>query len=445
MSLSPKTVLIAIVLLVSSFASAATLTGTVKNGTTGKPAAGVDVTLINVSQGMDEVAHTKADANGKFSLTLDSTDGPHLVRADHQGATYFHMAPPGTSSVEMEIYDAAKQVVGVSVTADVMRFQAQGNQLQGLRIFAIQNSSSPPRTQMSDHTFEFYMPEGAQIDQGEAMTSGGQPIVSDPVPQKEKNRYAFDYPLRPGETQFQVSFHLPYTGEANIDPKALYPAQHFVVMLPKTMQFTAGMGTGFQSMKDPKQSDTVVEVASNTQLGQPLQFKISGTGTLPSSGGNEQAGAGGQGNGGRDTRPGGGMAPPTDTPDPLENYRWYVLGGFALLLAGGGIYIAKRQPAAPATANATGPDFVASDFAASDMRVPVSSPMTTSPGTAGPAIARPAAGRPGSLLLEALKEELFELEVEHKQGRITDQEYAKAKAALDQTLERAIKRGAKSS
>jgi len=44
------------------------------------------------------------------------------------------------------------------------------------------------------------------------------------------------------------------------------------------------------------------------------------------------------------------------------------------------------------------------------------------------------------MLMEGLKDELFELEVEHKQGRITQQEYEKTKAALDQTLERALKR-----
>ncbi len=44
------------------------------------------------------------------------------------------------------------------------------------------------------------------------------------------------------------------------------------------------------------------------------------------------------------------------------------------------------------------------------------------------------------MLFQALKEELFELEVEHKQGKISQQEYEKAKAALDGTLERAIKR-----
>ena len=47
-----------------------------------------------------------------------------------------------------------------------------------------------------------------------------------------------------------------------------------------------------------------------------------------------------------------------------------------------------------------------------------------------------------SKLLEGLKEELFELEVEHKQGRISQQEYEQTKAALDQTLQRALKREA---
>jgi hypothetical protein len=47
-----------------------------------------------------------------------------------------------------------------------------------------------------------------------------------------------------------------------------------------------------------------------------------------------------------------------------------------------------------------------------------------------------------SMLLEGLKEELFQLEVEHKQGSISQQEYEQAKSALDQTLQRALKREA---
>lgn len=425
MKLSPRVISVfrsfLLALVVNTFASAETLTGTLKNGTSGKPAAGDEVVLIKLGQGMEEAARTKADSGGHFSFNLPDA-GPHLIRAIHQDVTYHRMAPPGTTSVELEVYDVAKKVEGVSVTADVMRFQAESSQLQGIRLFAVNNSSQPPRTQMSDQNFEFYLPEGAQVDQGMAMTSGGQPINSAPVPEKEKNRYKFAFPLRPGETQFQVVFHLPYSGELNVDPKPLYAAQHFVVMAPKTMKFTAAPGASFQSMKDPRQSDAVVQVASNTEAGQMLAFKISGTGALGEAGDDSQGKPtpveGGPAAGGRDSRPGGGLGPPIDAPDPLERYRWYILGGFAVVLAAGAIYITSRSRTASIP-----------DFGATDIQLPETPAKL------------PASDRSG-MLLEALKDELFQLEVEHKQGGISQQEYEKARAALDQTLERALKRAA---
>ena len=414
------------ILVLTASAAAQTLTGTVKNGTTGKPAGGDDVVLIKLGQGMEEAARTKTDTSGRFSFNPGEA-GPHLVRAVHQGVTYHQMAPPGTNSAEVTVYDVAKKVASLSVTADVMRLQTQGNDLQGVRLFVVNNTSDPPRTQMNDQNFEFFLPEGAEIDDSMAMTQAGQPLKSAPVPQQEKNRYAFVFPLRPGETQFQVGFHLPYSGELSLDPKALYGAQHFVVMLPETMHFTAAPGTAFQAMKHPRQPDTVVQVVSNTQAGQPLAFRISGRGVLKDAGdtaqgGPESAEGGGAATAGRDSRPGGGLGPPIDAPDPLEKYRPYILGGFALALVAGAIYITTRPKLA------TEPD-----LGVSIAEFPPSSPASP----AAPA----AAGRSG-LLLEALKEELFQLEVEHKQGSISQPEYKKARAALDQTLERALRRKA---
>jgi len=414
-------ILVCTLLLFSPLASAQILTGTLTNGTNGKPAARDEVVLIKLAQGMEEAARTTTDSSGHFSFNLPDA-GPHLIRAIHQGVTYHRMAPPGVSTVEVAVYDVSKKVDAVSVTADVMRFQAQGNELQGIRLFAVNNTSDPPHTQMNDQNFEFFLPDGAAVDQAMAMTAGGQPINSLPVPEKEKNRYKFVFPLRPGETQFQVVFHMPYNGELNIDPKALYGAQHFVVMLPKTMQFTAGPGTDFRAMKDPRQSDAIVQVASNTQVGEPLVFKISGTGALSEAGddsqGNPTPADSGAATARRDSRPGGGLGPPIDAPDPLERYRWYILGGFALVLAAGAIYITNRSR------HATVPDF------GSEVELPES-----------PAPKRKPSGR-SQVLLEALKDEMFQLEVEHKQGLMSQQEYEQARAALDQTLARAIRRAA---
>ena len=120
----------------------------------------------------------------------------------------------------------------------LMRLQADQGQLQIVRLFAIDNQSKPPRTQQSEQNFEFFLPDGATIDNGQAKAPNGQPINNDPIPQKTKNQYAFNFPLRPGETQFQIAYHLPYTGEASLDPKLVYPAEHFVVEMPKAMHRT---------------------------------------------------------------------------------------------------------------------------------------------------------------------------------------------------------------
>ena len=442
---SLRAALLAAIILLTSFAVAQTLTGTVKNATTGKPAAGDDVVLLKLGQGMEEAGRTKTDAKGQFSFKLDDAQAPHLVRAIHQDVTYHRMAPPGTTSVALEVYDVAKKVEGISVVADVMRVEAGQGQVLVTREFGVQNTSTPPRTQMSERNLEFYVPDGAHVidDSASATTEGGNPLKSAPVPEGEKNRYSFIFPLRPGLTRFEVSYQLPYSGSANLDPKSIYPLEHFVVMLPKAMQFTAAASTaGFKLINYPSEPGASVQVASNTTPGQNLAFRVSGEGTLetgqesgggaqgPSDG--EQSSPPGQGRAQSNNRPGGGLGPPIDAPDPLQKYRWWILGGFAAVLVIGGVYVASRQQSAARTlARQKGSRPVSmqeEDDYESDESMPITRP--------------PTAPRPTSMLMEGIKEELFQLEVERKQGQISQAEYDEAKAALDQTLDRALRREA---
>jgi hypothetical protein len=427
----------AAILLLTTLASAQTLTGTVKNSTTNKPAAGDDVVLLKLGQGMEEAGRTKTDAQGHFSFKLDDAQSPHLVRAIHQDVTYHRMAPPGTTSVDLEVFDVGKKIDGIQVVADIMRIESAQGQIEIVREFGVQNTSKPPRTQMSEHNLEFYIPDGAHIieDSGSATTENGNPLKTAPVPEGEKNRYSFIFPLRPGLTRFEVAYQLPYTGSANLDPKSVYPLEHFVVMLPKTMQFTGASSTGYKSGSYPAEPDALMEVASNTGPGQNLAFKISGKGTLEEP---QDAGAQGQGQGqseGAQTspgaqatdRPGGGLGPPIDAPDPLQKYRWQILGSIAAALILGGVYVAVRQQSAARAlarqtpGSSTSATMVEDDYAPAETNT---------------------RARPTSMLLEGLKEELFQLEVERRQGQISQAEYEKAKSALDQTLERALKREA---
>jgi hypothetical protein len=354
------------------------------------------------------------------------------------------MAPPGTTSVAVEVYDVGKKVEGITVVADIMRFQAAQGQLEVERTFAVTNNSKPPRTQMNEHNLEFYVPDGATITEAQAMTAGGQPVKSAPVPEdNSKTRYAFLFPLRPGETRFSVVYTLPYTGSANIDPKTVNPLEHFVAIAPKSMTFSAAPGTAYQVAPFPGQPDANVEVASNMKVGEPMAFKLSGQGMLaaPPDEESQQSQSSSSASAQAESRPGGGLGPPIDAPDPLQKYRWQILGGFALVLVVGGVYVATRQQAANRVARSKGKalpsleedeDYLAAEIPVAREGRPnearLSEPRSQSQ------------RRSSSMLLEALKEELFELEVEHKQGRISQQEYESAKSALDQTLQRALRR-----
>ena len=85
-----------------------------------------------------------------------------------------------------------------------------------------------------------------------------------PQPGPQKGHYFLTYPLRPGETQFQVAYHMPYSGEASFSPKISRDVQHFVVMVPKSISFTAKDPQQYQAMTDPQMADprTTVMVAT---------------------------------------------------------------------------------------------------------------------------------------------------------------------------------------
>src|SRR5580698_9152351 len=227
-------------------ASAATITGTVTNGTTHTPAVGDAVVLIALDQRMQEIAHTKTDAQGHYSI--DAPDpGMHLIRVDHQGAAYFQPAPPNTPNVNVQVYDVAAVVPGVSTVANVMRVETDA---QGLRV-----------------------------------------------------------------TQFQLSYHLPYSGSLAFDQRFATPTDSFVVMMPKSMSFKPGTGVSFESLNETPNALTFL--ARNGGPSRPFAFTVSGSGAMPRDtqaesqsndngqttaanpqGGNPQA---------NDTRPGGGL------------------------------------------------------------------------------------------------------------------------------------------
>jgi hypothetical protein len=413
--------------------AASTLTGTVTNGTSNKPSSGDTVTLIRLAQGMQEATHTTTDSKGRYTLDVPD-EGIHLVRVTHEGANYFKPAPPGTQSVDIDVYEVGANVKGVELEADVMRLQSEpdGKSLRIVQHFFLKNDSAPPKTMFSGKTFDFTLPEGAIVAGAAAQGPGGMTVQSQPVPLAARNHYSFNFAVRPGgQTQFQVSYTVPYTGTLKLQPTTAMAAANVVVMMPKSMKFDGGTAPWVSVTEE---TDAQTYVARNVAAGSPTGFTVSGTGELPrqtatsadgstgqSEGGPAAAGAGPEAAGGGpaavDTKPGGGLGQPIDTPDPLSKYKWWIIAGIALAMAGGAGFLLSRPQNAPAVAQSA-PNAIES--------VPAATTNVTA--------------TPQTSLLNALRDELFTLESERLTGKITEEHYLKVKPALEIVLANALER-----
>ncbi len=412
----------AAMLTVSLAAQAATVTGDVVNKTTNKPDAGDSVVLIAFGQGMQEAARTTTDAKGHFSFNIPD-NSVHLIRVDHQKAAYFEPLPPGTTHVDITVYDVAAKVPGVSTEADVMRIEAGPQGLQVVQNYFVKNASNPPKTQFSTAAYSIYLPPDAKIIASAAAGPQGMPVSSSPMPQSDKGHYAFVFPVRPGETRFQISYTLPYNGSFKFTPRVALPTDNLAVMLPKSMGFQGD--ASFQSADVDTSAQTYL--AKNVQPSQKLAFTVSGTGMMPRDAGQQDGanasgtddGGGGQASASTDDRPGGGLGNPIDTPDPLQKYKWWILSGLGILLVVAAGFFLRARPAKVAVGAGGG-------------AVPVPSPLVPTP--------MPQASVRSGSFLDGLKDELFTLETERLEGKLSETEYAEQKSALEQVLKRALAR-----
>ncbi|HET7104646.1 MAG TPA: carboxypeptidase regulatory-like domain-containing protein [Terracidiphilus sp.] len=408
------------VFLAGTFALAYPISGTVTNKTTGKPAAGDKVVLIDVQAGMSEVSSATTDARGRYTLNSPS-DTPHLIRVTHQGAGYFIAAPESGQPGDVDVYDVSAKVDGVFVEADVLEFESENGQLRVTERFFVHNTSNPPRTEWSPRTFAITIPAEATIVATAAQRPTGLPTSVRLDPDGPKGHYAFNFPIQPDEgdkdTLFQVAYTLPYANNSyTFHTQVSLPTQSVGILLPKAMTFQAASGSVFQAIQEDPNVQTYV--ARNATPAKALTYTISGAGSMPRQ---TQADNGSQA-AANQANPGGGIGAPIATPDPLSKYKWWILIAFALLLAAAAAFLLRKTPGTPAS-EAPG-------------AAPPSGSTALPPSAAAPA--SPAARN--AALLNVLKEELFALESEKLSGTINPEEYAEAKSALETVLKRALKR-----
>ncbi len=408
--------------LLAGVAHAGTLHGTVKNGTTGKTAAGVEVILIQLQGGMQPVANTKTDAQGQFSFdnpTLGT--GPMLVRAVFHGVNFHQPATPGKTEMEIDVFDPTQDAKTISVPTHIVIFQPNGPKLVVGEEYSVLNNANPKQAYFrTDGNFEFVLPDGAQLQQAAAWGPSGMPVVQSTI-DKTKNRYAIAYAFRPGESGVRFSYEVPYPGNAaTIKIPTVYPEAKLLVLGAPTLQIA---GDGLEA----NGQEQGMNIYGRGPLAKDSVYSVSVSGTAPppnARGGGDSDGGGQQGQDGAPA----GQVTVTQIPGRLDVLKWPLVVGFLGLFALGAIFLARRPVAV--VAGVPGAEIPLTTVPAAKKVVATKSGAKIA--ASSPTIDDVDAAVGSSL--DSLKDQIFRLELRRQAGTISEEEYAQERARAEKVL-----------
>jgi len=379
--------------------AAETLSGKVRNITTGRPSVGDQVILLRLGEGMEASATTHADTTGSFTLQVPVPGAQYIVRVMHQGVNYDQQVKTA-APLDIQVFDAAQKVSGISGSLGITQLESAGDTLQVAEMYAVNNLSSPAVTQASTHNFDFSLPENAKLESFQTKTSGGVWVNAQPKATGPQ-RYAVDFPLRPGETLFKYSYKVPYAAAITLRLQTAYPTRNYAIVHPPSMRFRSLRAGAFTSPGEV-QGLLLEQVVSQSVVRDVPAFEISGAGSAPATAATAKAPAG--------ELPAASVAlpvPPARSSKANSDVNrnssqfWAIAAGLAALFSSVALAFVRRKK-----------------------RFSVSG-----------ALARPQA--PPSPVDE-LKDQLFQLENERLHGVISIEHYHSSKQALNVSIQRAL-------
>jgi hypothetical protein len=315
-------------LLASGSSLLASVDGTVLNATTGKPQPSVLVTLVHPgAQGMQTLATVKSGPEGQFKFDQQLQPGPNLVQAVYQGVLYTLPITPGSpqTGLSIKVYDASAKPGVASVAQHMILIEPSATALDVSETFLLNNGTNTTFQDPVNGSVRFYLPEAAGGKASVAINSpGGMPIQRAAAKTKEKDIYKVDYPAKPGETRFDVSYSLPPT--ETFSSKIMHAEGRTVLVTaePVTLQ-----GTGIESQgQEPQTRAHIYDVT-----GAGYSIKITGTGSLRNPEGAPAADADN------------GESPVEEKAARVYSRMYWVLGMAFAVLGLGGVLLYRRSAA----------------------------------------------------------------------------------------------------
>jgi hypothetical protein len=218
MTLRPSLLLFAALLALPAFGA---VDGTVTNGTANRPEPQVRLILVKPGQqGMQTLGATTSDPQGHFHFDQDQPGGgPQLIQAVFQGVTYTTLLTPNTptSAVDVRVFNATKSPAAAQIAQHMIVVQPTQSQTSIAETIVVQNSSKETFANSELGGARFFLPPAAD---GQVRVSvqgpGGMPLPRSAEKTSETDVFKVDYPIKPGETQFNLSYVLPMGSPATL-------------------------------------------------------------------------------------------------------------------------------------------------------------------------------------------------------------------------------------
>ena len=317
-----------LVVLFTGWALAA-VEGIVTNQTTGKPQGGVAITLVELGSGMKNLGTAKTAADGKFTLPVDlQAAAPHLLQAQHQSVNYNRMIPPGTpgNGLTIDVFDVSSTAKDALVTQDMFLLEPTGTEMVVSERIVYTNTGNVTFQDPSG-SVKFYVPSGVTGPiQVRIQAPQGMPITRPAEKGEQPNTYVVRYPIKPGETNIDVSYMMPMTAsQVKFEGKILHGGG--------PVRFVAPSGVKLDGPFDDAGPIPGTSATAYTLRGSEFSLIVSGSGTLRASAGAESAGS-------DDTGPG------IDVRRPLiyERLPWILAFAFSMLAVGLILLYRKEAP-----------------------------------------------------------------------------------------------------
>ena len=231
---SARALLLSLAILAPAFAA---VDGTVFNGTSGQPQPNAIVSLVQPGQGgMKTLSSVKSDAQGNFRFDKEPPPGPILLQTLYQGVLYNQPVMPGgpSSGMRVQVYDATNKPGTAKVAQHFIVLQPGGTDITVSEGILYQGDPKLAYSDPLNGSFRFYLPPEANGKvQVTINSAGGMPIQRPAEKTNQENVYKIDYPIKPGETRFDLNYVVPASNPATFSTKILHTEGSSALVAPQ--------------------------------------------------------------------------------------------------------------------------------------------------------------------------------------------------------------------